>query len=147
MSPLITPTQQYIQQTCNKSQRALSPSVPTPIPTANPTRATHCIPTTPPNVYPPTKPSHHSIPIQALPTLNSPMTTVTTPLHDPTGWPSKSIHHVDLQIFHAKSSTMSSTLHSTHRLRILSCKLSLGCLIASSTVLTSRKCATGSFTP
>jgi hypothetical protein len=56
VSPLIAPTQQYIQQTCNKSQHAPTLSVPTPIPTAMPTRATHHNPITPPTIYPPTKP-------------------------------------------------------------------------------------------
>jgi hypothetical protein len=56
VSPLIAPTQQYIQQTHNKSLHAPTLSVPTPIPTAKPTTATNCNPTTRPTIYPPTKP-------------------------------------------------------------------------------------------
>jgi hypothetical protein len=115
LSPLIVPTQQYIQQTCKKSQHSPTPSVPTPIPTAKPTRATHCKPTTPHTIYPPSKPitpfNTHPSPAYIEPSNDDRI----TPLHDPTGWPSESIHHADLQIFHAKASTMSSTLHSTHR--------------------------------
>jgi hypothetical protein len=54
--PLIAPTQKYIQQTRNKSQHVTTQSVPTPMPTAKPTRATHLTPTTHPTIYPPTKP-------------------------------------------------------------------------------------------
>jgi hypothetical protein len=56
MSPLIAPTQKGIQQTCNKSQHAPTPRVPTLLPSTKPTRATLCKPTTPPTIYPPTKP-------------------------------------------------------------------------------------------
>jgi hypothetical protein len=134
VSPLIAPTQQYIQQTCNKSQHAPKPSVPTPIPTAKLIRATHCNPTNPPTIYPCTKPitpfNTHSSPAYIEPNDDG----HETPLHDTTGRPSKTIHHVDLQKFHAKPSTMSSTLQSTHRLSILSCKLLPGRWIASSKV-------------
>jgi hypothetical protein len=51
VSPLIAPN-----QTCNKSQHTPTPNVPTPIPTAKPTRATQRKPTTAPTIYPPTKP-------------------------------------------------------------------------------------------
>jgi hypothetical protein len=56
VSPLIVPTQHYIQQTCNKSQYTPTSNVPTPIPRAKPTRATQHKPTTTPTIYPPTKP-------------------------------------------------------------------------------------------
>ncbi len=69
--PMITPTQQYIQQTRNKALHAPAPSVPTPIPRAKPTKATHLTPTTPPIIYPPTKPATpfntHPVPVYIKP--------------------------------------------------------------------------------
>ncbi len=63
--------------------------------------------------------------------------------HDPPNWPP----HVDLPVFYPKPSIMSSTLHSTHPLRIHSHRHSPSLLIAFSTVSTSKKCATELSTP
>jgi hypothetical protein len=110
-------------QVCLHSFQQQSPPEPRIVTLPSPPPCTHL-----------TNQSHHSIHIKAPLTLNPTMTTMTRPLHNPTGQPSISMHHVDLQIFHAKPSIMPSTLHSIHCLNILSRKLLLDCWIAFSTV-------------
>jgi hypothetical protein len=91
VSPLIALT-----QTCNESQPTPTPNCLRPYQQQSPLEPYSVyLPPLPPFTHLPNQ-SHHSTPSQAPPTLNPPMTTVPTLLHDPALWPFKSIHHVDL---------------------------------------------------